>query len=71
MEGIDTVQTKRGRNTVTNRWQIETPSPRDSYLSAPVGYSNQRIALSQAQAGQRVKTASYHILWSFLGHLKK
>lgn len=50
MEGQ--VQTKRGRGVIANRWQIETPAPRDRELCAPVGYSNQRIALSQS-ANQR------------------
>ena len=51
MEGL-AVQ-KAARKPV-NRWHIETPTPRDRELPAPVGYSNQRIALSQSQAGQRV-----------------
>ena len=50
MEGQ--VQQKKSRTI--NRWQIETPIPRDRELSSPAGFSNQRIALSQSQAGQRV-----------------
>lgn len=51
---METLPVKTTRQRSTNRWQIETPSPRDRELVAPVGYSNQRIALSQSQANQRV-----------------
>ena len=54
---METLPVKTTRQRSTNRWQIETPSPRDRELVAPVGYSNQRIALSQSQANQRVR---YH-----------
>merc|ERR1711937_897622 len=50
---METLPVKTTRQRSTNRWQIETPSPRDRELVAPVGYSNQRIALSQSQANQR------------------
>jgi len=50
MEGLPVQKIPR---KPVSRWHIETPSPRDRELPAPVGYSNQRIALSQSQAGQR------------------
>ena len=39
---------------MASKWIIDTPSPRERELPAPVGFSRERMALAQAQANQKV-----------------
>ena len=45
---------KRERSKMASKWIIETPSPRERELPAPIGFSRERMALATAQAGQKV-----------------
>merc|ERR1711990_1310504 len=47
---MESLPVKKTKNRSVNRWQIETPRPRDP-LPNPVGYSNQRVASSEIQSG--------------------
>jgi len=44
---------KRERSKMASKWIIETPSPRERELPAPVGFSRERMALATAQANQK------------------
>ena len=50
---MESLPVKKTKNRSVNRWQIETPRPRDP-LPNPVGYSNQRVASSEIQSGGSV-----------------
>ena len=50
---MESLPVKKTKNRSINRWQIETPRPRDP-LPNPVGFSNQRVATSEIQSGGSV-----------------
>ncbi|CAG5106620.1 Oidioi.mRNA.OKI2018_I69.chr1.g2923.t1.cds [Oikopleura dioica] len=41
------------KRKMASKWIIDTPSPRERELPAPVGFSRERMALAQAQANQK------------------
>ena len=45
------------KRKMASKWIIDTPSPRERELPAPVGFSRERMALAQAQANQKVSLA--------------
>ena len=50
---MESLPVKKTKNRSVNRWQIETPRPRDP-LPNPIGFSNQRVASSEIQSGGSV-----------------
>ena len=52
---MESLPVKKPKTRSINRWQIETPRPRDP-LPNPVGFSNQRVASSEIQTGGSVST---------------
>ena len=50
---MESLPVKKTKNRSINKWQIETPRPRDP-LPNPVGFSNQRVATSEIQSGGSV-----------------
>ena len=50
---MESLPVKKTKNRSINRWQIETPRPRDP-LPNPIGFSNQRVASSEIQSGGSV-----------------
>lgn len=51
---------KRERSKMASKWIIETPSPRERELPAPVGFSRERMALATAQANQKVHSTLFY-----------
>ena len=56
---MESLPVKKTKNRSINRWQIETPRPRDP-LPNPVGFSNQRVASSEIQSGGSVGGTRVH-----------
>ena len=56
---MESLPVKKTKNRSINRWQIETPRPRDP-LPNPIGFSNQRVASSEIQSGGSVGGSDTH-----------